>query len=187
MTRRSQAATALAAGGVLLIGLGFYFLFLRPPLLPEDLRFIGTSASAAQGALPGLSAWLRRVFWVMGGYILTTGVLTTYLALTAFRSRAHWVGGIVAIAGLTSIGWMAIVNFLLGSDFRWLLLAFALPWILALGLHWSERAGPLREERGGTGVGDRRRAPPPATSSGDRAGWALRPGAEDRDEDLRLR
>ena len=29
----------------------------------------------------------------------------------------------------------AVVNFLIESDFRWLLLAFAVPWLVALGLY----------------------------------------------------
>jgi hypothetical protein len=31
----------IATCGVWLIGLGLYFIFLRPPLLPEDPRYIG--------------------------------------------------------------------------------------------------------------------------------------------------
>ncbi len=37
-----------------------------------------------------------------------------------------------ALAGLTSIGLMAIVNFVIASDFRWLILSFGIPWVLAL-------------------------------------------------------
>ena len=33
----------LTALGVWLVGLGAYFVFLRPPLLPEDPRFIGST------------------------------------------------------------------------------------------------------------------------------------------------
>jgi hypothetical protein len=42
----------------------------------------------------------------------------------------------LALSGGTSIGWMAIVNFMINSDFKWLLLAFNLPWIVALILSW---------------------------------------------------
>ena len=82
MRLRPYSATALALGGAILVILGLYFLFLRPPLLPE------------------------------------------------------------ALVGLTSIGWMAAVNFIIGSDFKWLLLSFAFPWILALLLYhleWSNK------------------------------------------------
>ena len=140
MTRYPRSAVALALGGAILMALGLYFAFLRPPLLPEDPRFMGSTLAQVQEALPGLSLWLRRVFWVMGGYIFTTGLLTVYLALTAFRSRARGAASVVAVSGLASIGLMVVVNFVIASDFRWLILSFALPWAVALALYWIERS-----------------------------------------------
>ena len=140
MTQYPRSAVALALGGAILMALGLYFVFLRPPLLPEDPRFMGSSLAQVQEALPGLSLWLRRVFWVMGGYIFTTGLLTVYLALTAFRSRARGLASVVAVSGLASIGLMVVVNFVIASDFKWLILSFALPWAVALVLHRIERS-----------------------------------------------
>ena len=140
MTRYPRSAVALALGGAILMALGLYFAFLRPPLLPEDPRFMGSTLAQVQDALPGLSLWLRRVFWVMGGYIFTTGLLTVYLALTAFRSRARGAASVVAVSGLASIGLMVVVNFVIASDFKWLILSFALPWAVALVLHRIERS-----------------------------------------------
>ena len=60
MTLRPYSATVLALGGAVLMALGVYFLFLRPPLLPEDPRFMGTSLAQLQAAAPGLAIWLRR-------------------------------------------------------------------------------------------------------------------------------
>ncbi len=119
---------------------GLYFVFLRPPLLPEDPRYMGTSLSEIQAAVPGLLVWLRRVFWVMGGYMFATGLLTIYVAVTAIRARVPGAPLVVAIAGLSSIGWMAVVNFIIASDFKWLILAFVLPWALALVLYEIERS-----------------------------------------------
>ena len=121
------------------MGLGLYFVFLRPPLLREDPRYMGTSLGAIQASVPGLLVWLRRVFWVMGGYMFATGLLTVYVALTSFRTENRSAALVVAIAGLTSIGWMATVNFLINSDFKWLLLAFVLPWPTALTLFWLKK------------------------------------------------
>jgi hypothetical protein len=129
----------LALGGIFLMGLGLYFVFLRPPLLPEDPRYMGTSLAAIQASVPGLFVWLRRVFWVMGGYMFATGLLTLYVALTVFRARASGVVLVVALAGLTSIGWMAAVNFLIDSDFKWLILAVALLWPIAIALYWLKK------------------------------------------------
>ena len=140
MTRYPRSAVALALGGAILMALGLYFAVLRPPLLPEDPRFMGSTLAQVQEALPGLLIWLRRVFWVMGGYIFATGLLTVYLALTAFRSRARGAASVVAVSGLASIGLMVVVNFVIASDFRWLILSFALPWAVALALYWIERS-----------------------------------------------
>lgn len=140
MTSRSRpySAIALAFGGVILMGLGLYFIFLRPPLLPEDPRFMGTSLATIQASVPGLLTWLPRVFWVLGGFMFTTGLLTCYLALSSFQQRGRGAAAIAALAGLTSIGWMAVVNFMIASDFKWMLLAFTFPWALALVLYWIE-------------------------------------------------
>jgi hypothetical protein len=45
----------------------------------------------------------------------------------------------VAIAGISSIGLMVAVNFLIGSDFKWLLVSFSFPWAFALVLYPLER------------------------------------------------
>ena len=137
-TKLSPSSTFLALGGFILMGLGLYFIFIRSPLLPEDPRFMGTTLDQIQSVIPGLPIWLRRVFWVMGGFIFTTGVLTTYIAVTVFQQLGRGARSVVALASLTSIGWMAVVNFMINSDFKWLLLAFNLPWIAALTLSWRE-------------------------------------------------
>ncbi len=138
MKSPSSSTIVLALAGLLLVGLGGYFIFLRPPLLPEDLRYMGVSLSDVKSAIPGLFPWLQKVFWVIGGYMLATGLLTVYLALTSFREKTAGVWIVVAVSGVASIGWMAVVNFMIASDFKWLILAFFLPWLIALGLHWKE-------------------------------------------------
>lgn len=143
MKLRPYSSTVLALGGVILMGFGLYFVFLRPPLLPEDPRYMRTSLAEIQAAVPGLLVWLRRVFWVMGGYMFATGLLTTYVAVTAIRARAPGAPLVTAVAGLSSIGWMAVVNFIIASDFKWLILGFVLPWALALVLYEIERRSNL--------------------------------------------
>lgn len=129
----------LALGGVILIGIGLYFIFLRPPLLSEDARYMNTTLAEIQAAAPGLVRWLQKVFWVMGGYIFTTGLLTIYIAFSSFRARTRGAFPVIALTGLSSIGWMTVVNFIIGSDFKWLLFLCALPWVAALILYRIER------------------------------------------------
>ena len=47
----------LAACGIWLVVLGLYFIGVRPPLLPEDTRFMGTTPAAIRGNVPGLERW----------------------------------------------------------------------------------------------------------------------------------
>lgn len=138
VTLRSSATGALALGGLILIGMGFYFVFMRPALLPEDARYMGSSIVQIQDLLPELAPWLRRVFGVLGGYMLATGLLTVHVAITTFRSARPGATMIAAVSGLVSIGGMAVTNFAINSDFKWLLLVFTLPWVAALALSWAD-------------------------------------------------
>ena len=131
----------LAFGGIILVGIGLYFLFSRPPLLPEDARYMGTTLAEIQVVMPGLPRWLQKVFWVMGGYIFTTGLLTIYIAFSSFQTRKRGAFPVIALAGLSSIGGMTVVNFIISSDFKWLLLASAFPWVAALLLYQIEGRG----------------------------------------------
>ena len=132
---KPYSASFLTLGRFLLAGMGIYFVFLRPPLLPEDSKYIDFSLSAIHYSIPGLSVWLQKVFWVMGCYIFTTGLLTIYVAQTSFITRTRGAFIMVLITGISSIGTMTIVNFILQSDFKWALLAFTLPWFIALILY----------------------------------------------------
>jgi hypothetical protein len=117
-----------------------YFIFLRPPLLPEDLRYMGASRAQLDSVAPGLAVWLTKVFRVMGGYVSATGILTIAVAATAFRSHNRGVAVAAAAAGAASIGWMTIVNFMINSDFKWVLLGAAILWTCSIVLFWLEGA-----------------------------------------------
>ena len=129
----------LMACGIWLIGLGLYFIFLRPPLLPEDFRYMGISPGEIQSAMPGLERWLHRVFTVMGGFMTGAGVLTISVALNAPAGREKWTWIVLAFAGLFTVGTMSLTNFQLNSEFKWLLLMPFLLWVIGLVLrhrHW---------------------------------------------------
>ena len=132
MSLRRLAQVSLGLGGLILMGLGGYFAFLRPPLLPEDARYVGATLAQIKSAVPGFMPWVTRVFGVLGGFISATGLLTAYLAADSFRDAKPLPTAIVVISGLVSIGWMAVTNFIIDSDFKLLLLAFVLPWLVAV-------------------------------------------------------
>ena len=134
----TPSSIVLILAGISLIGVGLYFILLRPPLLPEDIRYMALPAAQLDILRPRLELWLMHVFRVMGGYVLATGTLTVTLAATAFRSYKKDAALGVLIGGAASIGWMAAVNFMIDSDFKWVLLAMALLWASSLMLFWFE-------------------------------------------------
>ena len=107
--KRPVASWLIIHCGVWLVGLGLCFIAVRPPLLPEDTRFMGSSLAQVQASVPGLEGWPTKMFTVMGGFMAGAGVLTVAL--------------------------MSATNFALDSDFRWLLLAPAVIWLAGLVLH----------------------------------------------------
>lgn len=136
MRKKYKASVvALTLAGVIIMMMGIYFVFLRPSILPEDSTYIGSTIPTITDRIPGLSLWLKKVFWVLGGYIFSSGLLIAFVANTSFKSRVKGAFNIVAITGLTSIGFMTYVNFIISSNFKWMLLAFTLPWLIALILY----------------------------------------------------
>ena len=121
--------------GVWLVGLGFYFIVLRPPLLPEDLRFMGTTLAQIRTGVPGLESWLQKVFTVMGGFMAGAGVLTVFVATVAMPKRLTGTSSTIALSGALTVALMSATNFALDSDFRWLLLVPALVWLAGLVLY----------------------------------------------------
>ena len=72
--------------------------------------------------MPGLENWLKRVFTVMGGFMAGAGVLTVFLAVTTMRPRLRGTSRAIALSSALTVGLMSATNFVLHSDFRWVLL-----------------------------------------------------------------
>jgi len=130
------------ACGFWLIALGAYFLLLRPALLPEDLRFIGSSLESIRAAVPGLERWLDQVFRVLGGFMIACGTMTILAAAHLLARPERGTFAALAVAGAASVALMSATNFLLHSDFRWWLLLPALLWLAGLGLYLREGRPP---------------------------------------------
>lgn len=135
----SLAAWLLTGYGVALALIGGFFLVLRPPLMTEDARYMGVTVENLDRDIPRLGTWLRRVFWVLGGYIVTTGVLVVYIASTGVRAGNVGAVAMIAVAGVTSVGWMSVVNFMIHSDFRWALVGLDGIWVCGLVLAVAAR------------------------------------------------
>ncbi len=129
------------ACGIWLIGLGGYFMFVRPPLLPEDLRYLGSSSTQVEALLPQLASWLRNVFTVMGGFIGGCGVLVLFVSARVMSHCAPGTGIALCVTGLLTVATMSWINFALDSDFKWLLLVPALAWLVGLVIYETNRLG----------------------------------------------
>ena len=131
---RRASTWMILACGVWLIALGLYFMVLRPALLPEDPRFMGTTLEQLRLAAPGLEGWLQKVFTVMGGFMAGAGVLTVWVARVAMRAGLKGTSWALVLAGVLTVALMSATNFALQSDFRWLLLVPAVVWTTGLVL-----------------------------------------------------
>lgn len=136
---RHVSTWLLLACGLWLVSLGLYFIFLRPALLPEDTRFMGSSLAQVRAVVPGLEGWLKRVFIVMGGFMAGAGVLTIYAARVVMPLRLSGASWAIAISGVLTVALMASINFDLRSDFRWLLLVPVLVWLAGFVLYVARR------------------------------------------------
>jgi hypothetical protein len=118
--------------GAWLILLGMYFIFIRTPLLPEDLLFLDMSSEQVREKFPQLSHWLDYVFTVMGGFIAGCGILTLFMAISVLRH--HFAGSILVLGatGLLTVGTMSWINFLIDSHFKWLLLMPVILWLIGI-------------------------------------------------------
>ena len=136
VSRNRRVSTwMLTACGVWLVGLGLYFIMFRPPLLPEDARFMGTTVAQIRTAVPGLESWLQKVFTVVGGFMAGAGVLTVFVATVAMPPRLKGTSWAIALSGAFTVVLMSATNFALDSDFRWLLFVPAFVWLAGLAFY----------------------------------------------------
>jgi len=59
-SRRGVPEWLIASCGVWQIGLALYFIFLRPALLPEDVRYMGSTFTRCKLRFRGSSSGLER-------------------------------------------------------------------------------------------------------------------------------
>ena len=102
-----------------------------------------TTLAQVRTAIPGLEHWLARVFPVLGGFMAGAGVLTVFVAVVAMPQRLKGTAWVLALSGAFTVGLMSATNFVLRSDFRWLLLVPALVWFAGLVFYIAERRNNL--------------------------------------------
>ncbi|MDX0973308.1 hypothetical protein GOL21_26910 [Sinorhizobium medicae] len=130
----------MAMTGIIVVCIGVYFVLFRPPLLPEDVRYMKLTEADLSVVGPSLRDWLGFVFAVLGGFAIATGILMITLAATTFRSREPIAVFGAILGGSVSIGTMTAVNFAINSDFTWALLGLFALWAASLIAYWLEGA-----------------------------------------------
>jgi hypothetical protein len=101
---------------------------------------MGADLQALQVAAPRLSAWLDNVFTVMGGFMAGAGVLIAYFGWVVMPLRLRGTMIVLMSTGALTLGLMSAVNFVLHSDFRWLLVLPPIGWAVAVLLIAASQA-----------------------------------------------
>ena len=70
----------------------------------------------------------------LGGQAFAAGGLTVFVAVTDIRQGDKVAVIALALVGAAFIGLMAVVNFAIRSDFRWMLLGAAALWAAAIAI-----------------------------------------------------
>jgi hypothetical protein len=111
---RTRVPAAVSALALLTIGVGVYMAFLRPPLLPEDIRALGVDSTSLP---PSLLRWLSVVFTTWGAFIAGFGILLLAIARSLSGARTdvlRWTTAIGVVIAFARFLWS---NLVLHSDF----------------------------------------------------------------------
>ena len=118
LTSDARSSLAVLVLALLTIALGFYMAVLRPPLLPEDVRFLGVDPSSLP---PSLLRWLSVVFATWGAFITAFGVVLFGVASALRTARTNVLRWATALALIIAFGRFLWSNLVLRSDFLWLI------------------------------------------------------------------
>lgn len=137
-SRERAVAVLLGLLGVLTLATGFYFVVVRPPMLPQDLRFIGISREQIPARMPD---WLGIVFRTWGGFVVGLGIVFMGLAAFLLTSRKALLRWATAAALVVVFGGFLVSNIMLRSDYlAFIAILFGLSVIVSRGLiiWWRE-------------------------------------------------
>ena len=136
MKRERIGGLLLLCLGILTLGTGAYFLFLRPALLPEDMRFTGADPRFLD---PRMTTWLRIVFRTWGGFMAGFGTLLAAVGANLLSARQGIVRWGAAAAVLVAFGGFIWSNWQLRSGY--------LPFVAGLFAVATVAAGLLTSSR----------------------------------------
>lgn len=125
--------------GLLTVGTGIYFMVLRPPMLPEDVRFTGAGAPISGAAM---ETWLRIVFRTWGGFTTGFGMVLGGIGGSFLTGRSVWLRVGLAIGVTLAFSQFFVSNLRLRSDFLWYVgVVFSLAIVTSARLVFSRDGG----------------------------------------------
>ena len=142
-SRRTTGMLTLVLGALTLCT-GLYFVLLRPAMLPEDVRFVGTSATAIS---PGMERWLRIVFRTWSAFVAGFGLTLGGFGGTLYTGRRTWLRAGVAVGTTLAFAQFVASNFMLRSDFLWFVASLGLLALVVSGRVVAE-SQPLDDHEG---------------------------------------
>jgi hypothetical protein len=146
------AGSLLLVLGILTLGTGAFFLFVRPPMLPEDIRLTGVEPHLLP---PAMLDWLQIVFRTWGGFVLGFGLLLVSVAGFLITARPAWLRWGVGGAVLVAFGRFLVSNVVIGSDYLWFVgMLFSIALVTALRLAFGRNFNRRNEFRASCGTGD---------------------------------
>ena len=116
LTPDARSSLAVLVLSLLTVALGVYMAVVRPPLLPEDVRFLGVAPSSLP---PSLLRWLSIVFATWGAFITAFGVVLFGVASALRTARTNVLRWATALALMIVFGRFLWSNLVLRSDFLW--------------------------------------------------------------------
>jgi hypothetical protein len=123
----------------LTLGVGAYFLLIRPVMLPEDVRLTGVDPSLLPSAMVD---WLRIVFRTLGGFVMGFGILMTSVAGYMLTARTAVLGWGAATAVVVAFSRFFVSNVSIRSDFLWFIgVLFAIAVLIALRVAFNASRG----------------------------------------------
>jgi len=102
--------------GILTLGIGVYFLMLRPPLLAEDIRHTGIDPTSLP---PRFVEWLGIVFSTWGGFIAGFGITLLGVGVFMLAGRRVWLSLGTGFGALVAFGRFLLSNIIINSDSLW--------------------------------------------------------------------
>src|SRR3989344_114314 len=105
--------------GVVFVGMGLYFLLIRPAFImqPEDVRVAKLTGDQIKSFSPDLFLWLTFVIRAWGSFCLGFGTLVIGVSLLSFRKKEKWSYYLLTVSILPLLLIFFAIQYAMKGDF----------------------------------------------------------------------